>query len=166
AILAVPHDHVLSVVDDCAVAGVKSLVVITAGYAEAGDDGRARQRELVERVRGHGMRMVGPNCMGLLNASPALRLNASFSPLFPAPGHVGLSSQSGALGLAILALAANRDIGLSTFVSVGNKTDVSGNDLLEYWEEDPDTRVILLYLESFGNPRRFARLARRIARTK
>jgi acetyl coenzyme A synthetase (ADP forming)-like protein len=165
-IIAVPRDRVLAVVDDCAAAGVKSLVVITAGYAEAGTEGRALQHELVERVRGHGMRMVGPNCMGLLNANPALRLNASFSPIFPPPGHVGLSSQSGALGLAILALASSRGVGLSTFVSVGNKADVSSNDLLEYWEEDEATRVILLYLESFGNPRRFARLARRIGRTK
>ena len=131
-VIAVPRDRVLAVVDDCAAAGVKSLVVITAGYAEAGDEGRALQQELVERVRGYGMRMVGPNCMGLLNASPGMRLNASFSPIFPAPGHVGLSSQSGALGLAILALAASRGVGLSTFVSVGNKADVSSNDLLEY----------------------------------
>lgn len=165
-VVAVPRDHVLAVVDDCAAAGVKSLVIITAGYAEAGAEGRGLQQQLVERVRGYGMRMVGPNCMGLLNASPAMRLNASFSPIFPAPGRVALSSQSGALGLAILALAANRGVGLSTFVSVGNKADVSGNDLLEYWEEDEGTRVILLYLESFGNPRRFARLARRIGRTK
>jgi acetyl coenzyme A synthetase (ADP forming)-like protein len=165
-VVAVPRDRVLAVVDDCAAAGVKSLVVITAGYAEAGAEGRALQQQLVERVRGYGMRMVGPNCMGLLNAKPAVRLNASFSPIFPAPGHVGLSSQSGALGLAILALASNRGVGFSTFVSVGNKADVSSNDLLEYWEEDEATRVILLYLESFGNPRRFARLARRIGRTK
>jgi len=165
-IIAVPRDRVLAVVDDCAAAGVKSLVVITAGYAEAGDEGHARQQELVERVRGYGMRMIGPNCMGVLNASPAMRLNASFSPLFPPSGPVGLSSQSGAFGLAILALASNRGVGLSTFVSVGNKADVSSNDLLEYWEEDDKTRVILLYLESFGNPRRFARLARRIGRSK
>ena len=164
-VIAVPRDRVLAVVDDCAAAGVKSLVVITAGYAETGDEGRALQQTLVERVRGHGMRMVGPNCMGLLNATPGMRLNASFSPIFPSPGHVGLSSQSGALGLAILALAASRGVGFSTFVSVGNKADVSSNDLLEYWEEDAATRVILLYLESFGNPRRFARLARRIGRT-
>ncbi len=166
AVIAVPRDHVLGVVDDCAAAGVKSLVVITAGYAEAGEDGRAAQLVLVDRVRGYGMRMVGPNCMGLVNASAAVRLNASFSPLFPQPGRVALSSQSGALGLAILALASERGVGLSTFVSVGNKADVSSNDLLEYWEEDEATRVILLYLESFGNPRRFARLARRIGRTK
>jgi acetyl coenzyme A synthetase (ADP forming)-like protein len=165
-VIAVPRDRVLAVVDDCAAAGVRSLVVITAGYAEAGAEGRTLQNELVERVRGYGMRMVGPNCMGLLNANPGMRLNASFSSIFPTPGHVGLSSQSGALGLAILALAASRGVGLSTFVSVGNKADVSSNDLLEYWEEDAATRVILLYLESFGNPRRFARLARRIGRTK
>ncbi|MGH9141152.1 MAG: GNAT family N-acetyltransferase [Vicinamibacterales bacterium] len=166
AVIAVPGDRVLTVVDDCAAAGVKSVVVITAGYAEAGDVGRARQQELVDRVRGYGMRMVGPNCMGVINANPARRLNASFSPLFPKPGHLGLSSQSGALGLAILALAAERGLGLSTFVSVGNKADVSSNDLLEYWEEDDTTHVMLLYLESFGNPRRFARLAKRIGRTK
>ena len=110
--------------------------------------------------------MVGPNCMGLLNANAAVSLNASFSPIFPLTGRVGLSSQSGALGLAILALASDRGVGLSTFVSVGNKADVSSNDLLEYWEEDDATRIVLLYLESFGNPRRFARLARRIGRTK
>src|SRR6185503_10705931 len=112
------------------------------------------------------MRMVGPNCMGLINADNTVRLNASFSPIMPLSGGMALSSQSGALGLAILQLAAERGLGLSTFVSVGNKADVSGNDLLQYWEADPQTSVILLYLESFGNPRRFARLARRIGRSK
>ena len=166
AVVAVPRDRVLGVVDDCAAAGVKSLVVITAGYAEAGDEGRAMQQTLVERVRAYGMRMVGPNCMGLLNANPSVRLNASFSPVFPAPGRVAMSSQSGALGLAILAAANRFGLGLSTFVSVGNKADVSGNDLLQYWEEDDATDVILLYLESFGNPRRFARIARRVSQRK
>ena len=166
AVVAVPAAAVPGVVDDCAVAGVRSLVVITAGFAEAGAEGAALQASLTRKVRGYGMRMVGPNCMGVLNASPAVRMNASFSPLFPRSGHIGLLSQSGALGLAILALAAERGLGLSTFVSVGNKADVSGNDLLEYWEEDPETRVILFYLESFGNPRRFARLARRIGHRK
>ena len=166
AVVAVPRSLVLGVVDDCAAAGVKSLVVITAGFAEAGEEGRALQQQLVEKVRGHGLRMVGPNCMGLLNATPEVRLNASFSPLMPPSGDVSLSSQSGALGLAILELAAERQVGLSTFVSVGNKADVSSNDLLQYWEADPHTSVILLYLESFGNPRRFARLARRIGRHK
>jgi acetyl coenzyme A synthetase (ADP forming)-like protein len=166
AIVAVPAPAVPGVVDDCAAAGIKSLVVITAGFAEAGADGRVMQEQLTAQVRNHGMRMVGPNCMGLVNANPAVRLNASFSPIFPPSGHIGLLSQSGALGVAILQIATERRLGLSTFVSVGNKADVSGNDLLEYWEEDPSTRVILLYLESFGNPQRFSRLARRIARRK
>ena len=166
AILAVPPRGILAAVDACAAAGVRSLVVITAGFAEVGPEGAKLQRALAERVREHGMRMVGPNCMGLLSVDPAIRLNASFSPIFPAPGHVALSSQSGALGIAILGLAARREVGLSAFVSVGNKADVSSNDLLEYWEDDPATRVILLYLESFGNPRRFARVAHRIGRTK
>lgn len=166
AVIAVPREQVLAVVDDCAAADIKSIVVITAGFAEVGEPGRALQQQLAERVRNFGMRMVGPNCMGLLNAAADVRLNASFSPIMPPPGGVGFSSQSGALGLAILDLARQRGVGLSTFVSVGNKGDVSGNDLLQYWELDPATSVILLYLESFGNARRFGRLARRIARTK
>ncbi len=166
AILTVPSGAVLSVVDDCAAAGVKALVVITAGFAEVRGPGADLQRELVRRVRGHGMRMIGPNCMGILNADPAVSLNASFAPVFPPPGRVAMSSQSGALGLAVLAAAHRLRLGLSTFVSVGNKADVSGNDLLQYWEEDPGTDVILLYLESFGNPRRFARIARRVSLRK
>jgi acetyl coenzyme A synthetase (ADP forming)-like protein len=166
AVVTVPAAEVSTVVDDCAAARITSLVVITAGFAEAGAEGRDVQRRLTEQVRKHGMRMVGPNCLGILNADPAVRLNASFSPIMPPAGHLGLFSQSGALGIAILALAAERKLGLSTFVSAGNKADVSGNDLLEYWEADPATHVLLLYLESFGNPRRFARLARRICRTK
>jgi len=166
AVVTVPSAATLSVVDDCAAAGIKSLVVITAGFAEAGAEGRALQERLTEKVRNHGMRMVGPNCMGLVNANPAVNLNASFSPIVPPAGHIGLLSQSGALGMTILGLAGERRLGLSTFVSAGNKADVSGNDLLEYWEGDPLTHVVLLYLESFGNPRRFARLARRISRRK
>jgi acetate---CoA ligase (ADP-forming) len=166
AVIVVPAPAVLGVVDDCAAAGVKSLVIISAGFAEAGERGRALQLELVERVRNHGLRMVGPNCMGLVNASATVRLNASFSPIMPPSGRVSLLSQSGALGIAILELATERHLGLSTFISVGNKADVSGNDLLQYWEGDAETSVILLYLESFGNPRRFARIARRIGRSK
>ncbi len=166
AIIAVPPAAVPTVVDDCAAAGVRALVVITAGFAEVGPDGRAAQDALVEKVRGHGMRMVGPNCMGLVNLDPGVRLNASFSPAVPSAGRVALSSQSGALGIAILEMAASRRLGLSAFVSVGNKADVSSNDLLEYWEEDRGTSVILLYLESFGNPRKFARIARRVGRSK
>jgi acetyl coenzyme A synthetase (ADP forming)-like protein len=166
AIIAVPRNAVLAVIDECAARGVKAVVVITAGFAETDDTGKALQKRLLESVRGHGMRMIGPNCMGLLNTDSDVRLNASFSPVFPPPGRIAMSSQSGALGLAILALATERQLGISTFVSVGNKADVSSNDLLQYWEVDGNTNVILLYLESFGNPRRFARIARRVSRTK
>lgn len=166
AIVAVPRKVVLSVVDECAQRDVKALIIITAGFAESNEAGRELQKELLEKVRGYGMRMVGPNCMGLLNTDPSVQLNASFSPVFPSPGRIAMSSQSGALGLAILALAIDRGLGVSSFVSVGNKADVSGNDLLQYWEVDNSTDVILLYLESFGNPRRFARIARRVSRVK
>jgi acetyl coenzyme A synthetase (ADP forming)-like protein len=166
AIISVPRNVVPVVVDECAARGVKALIVISAGFAEADESGRILQKQLLEKVRGYGMRMVGPNCMGLLNTDPAVQMNASFSPVFPPAGRIAMSSQSGALGLAILALATDRRLGISTFVSVGNKADVSGNDLLQYWEVDDDTDVILLYLESFGNPRRFARIARRVSRSK
>jgi acetyl coenzyme A synthetase (ADP forming)-like protein len=166
AVIAVPKDAVLSVIDECASSGVKVVIVISAGFAEAGEAGRDLQKKLLDKVRGYGMRMVGPNCMGLLNTDESVRLNASFSPIFPPTGRIAMSSQSGALGLAILELATERGLGVSTFVSVGNKADVSGNDLLQYWEIDDKTNVILLYLESFGNPRRFARIARRVARVK
>ncbi|HEX2253745.1 MAG TPA: GNAT family N-acetyltransferase [Thermoanaerobaculia bacterium] len=166
AVIAVPERFVTQVVDQCAAAGVKGLVVITAGFAETGAEGRERQRALLEQVRGAGMRMVGPNCLGLLQTDPEVSLNASFAPHMPPRGRVALSSQSGALGVAIIALARSLGLGMSTFVSVGNKADVSGNDLLEYWEEDPSTDVVLFYLESFGNPRRFARIARRVGRSK
>jgi acetyl coenzyme A synthetase (ADP forming)-like protein len=163
-VVAVPRDAVPGVVDECIDAGVRSLVIISAGFAETGVAGRALQNQIVSKARAAGVRMVGPNCMGLMNTS--LGLNASFSPVFPPDGPVALSSQSGALGLTLIELAANRGIGLSSFVSVGNKADVSSNDLLEYWESDARTSVILLYLESFGNPRKFGELARRIGRRK
>ncbi len=166
AIIAVPRDLVLAVVDECAVKGVRAIVVITAGFAETGAQGKQLQDRLVEKVRQQGMRMIGPNCFGLLNTDPAVSLNATFTSTFPPPGRVAMSSQSGALGIAILAAAQRLQLGISSFVSVGNKGDVSGNDLLQYWEEDPATHVILLYLESFGNPRRFARIARRVSRCK
>jgi acetyl coenzyme A synthetase (ADP forming)-like protein len=166
ALIAVPRDAVLPVVDDCAAKGVRALVVITAGFAEMNDTGRALQTQLLEKVRQYGMRMIGPNCMGLMNTDPEVQLNATFAPVYPPAGRVAMSSQSGALGLATLAAAHRLHLGLSTFVSVGNKADVSGNDLLQYWEEDNQTDVILLYLESFGNPRRFARIARRVSRRK
>lgn len=166
AIIVVPKQFVLGVIDDCAARGVKAVVVISAGFAETDAAGKELQRQLVDKVRGHGMRMVGPNCLGIINTDPEVRLGASFSPTYPKHGSIAMSSQSGALGIAILELATKLNLGLSCFVSVGNKADVTGNDLLQYWEDDPQTNVILLYLESFGNPRRFARIARRVSRTK
>jgi acetyl coenzyme A synthetase (ADP forming)-like protein len=166
AIVTVPRAGVFQAVDDCAARGVRAVIVITAGFAETGTEGKELQNKLVEKVRGYGMRMVGPNCLGLLNTDPAVSLNASFAPYFPPHGKVAFCSQSGALGLAIISLARERGLGLSSFVSIGNKADVSGNDLLQYWEEDKQTSVILLYLESFGNPRRFARIASRVGRLK
>lgn len=166
AVIAIPADKVELAVDDCAAKGVKAIVVITAGFSETGEEGRRREAFLMEKVRRAGMRMVGPNCMGHLNTDPKVALNTTFSPIYPPPGNVALSSQSGALGLALLEHASGLNLGISSFVSVGNKADVSGNDLLQYWSEDPRTEVILLYLESFGNPVRFSRIARRVARTK
>ncbi|HEX2928402.1 MAG TPA: GNAT family N-acetyltransferase, partial [Candidatus Binatia bacterium] len=166
AVVAVPANAIDSVIDDCGERNVHAVIVITAGFAEVGVEGRERQNKLLEKIRGYGMRMIGPNCLGLINTDPDIRLNASFAPDFPATGNVAFCSQSGALGLAVMNLARNRGLGLSHFVSVGNKADVSGNDLLQYWEEDDRTSVILLYLESFGNPRRFARISKRVSRHK
>src|SRR5215831_4187578 len=166
AVIVVPAEKVLSVVDDCASVGVRALVVITAGFAEVGPEGNARQAQLVEKVRHHGMRMIGPNCFGLMNTDPSVQMNATFTSLFPPPGRVAMSSQSGAIGIATLAGTQRFHLGISSFVSVGNKADVSTNDLLQYWEEDPATAAILLYVESFGNPRRFARIARRVSARK
>ena len=164
ALICLPGPAVLEAAQDALTAGVRALCVISAGFAEIGAEGRARQDELVALTRSHGARLLGPNCLGIAVAGP--RLNATFGPRALPPGNVGFSSQSGALGLAVLERAAERRLGLSAFVSVGNKADISSNDLLEYWEDDPDTGVVLLYLESFGNPRKFARVARRVARTK
>ncbi len=166
AVIAVPANRVLATVDDCGHAGVRTLIILSAGFAESGPDGRTLQDAVLARARGYGMRLLGPNCLGVLNLDPAVRLNASFSPAIPPAGDIAFVSQSGALGIAVLDLAAERGLGLSTFVSIGNRADVSSNDLLEYWQEDAAARVILLYLESFGNPRRFARIARRTSRQK
>jgi acetyl coenzyme A synthetase (ADP forming)-like protein len=166
AVICVPCARVSAVVDDCIAKGVKALVVISAGFSETGAAGRALEGEILDKVRTAGIRMIGPNCMGIINTDPAVRLNATFSPVAPVEGRVAFSTQSGALGLAILDYVRQLHIGISSFVSVGNKADVSGNDLLQYWAGDPRTDVILLYLESFGNPRRFARIARRVARQK
>jgi acetate---CoA ligase (ADP-forming) len=166
ALVSVPAETVEEVIKDCARAGVRGLVIITSGFGEVSAEGRRLEKKLRELVRSSGMRMVGPNCMGVLNTDPEVALNATFVPPWPPPGNIGLLSQSGALGYVILERIQVLNIGLSTFVSVGNKADISGNDLLAYWSEDPRTSVIMLYLESFGNPRRFARLAPEIARRK
>ncbi len=166
AVIVVPAQRALEVARQCGQKGVKALVVISAGFAESGASGRAAQDELVSMCREHGMRLIGPNCMGIISTDPAVRLNATFAPLAPPAGSIGFMSQSGGLGLAIMDYAGVLGLGFSTFVSVGNKADISGNDLITYWENDPRTELILLYLESFGNPRKFSRIARRVARVK
>jgi acetyl coenzyme A synthetase (ADP forming)-like protein len=166
AVVVVPAEEVVAAARECASAGVRALLVISAGFAETGSEGARRQRDLVEACRSAGMRIVGPNCLGALNTSPDVRLNATFASPVAVPGAVGFMSQSGGLGIAIIEAASRLGIGLSSFVSVGNKCDLSGNDFLEYWEQDEGTRLVLLYLESFGNPRRFARVARRVAAAK
>ncbi|CBG69536.1 Putative acyl-CoA synthetase [Streptomyces scabiei 87.22] len=172
AVVAVPAAHVPEVVAECGEHGVQGLVVISAGYAESGPDGRERQRELVRQARTYGMRIIGPNAFGIINTAPDVRLNASLAPEAPRSGRIGLFAQSGAIGIALLSRLHRRGggvtgvTGVSTFVSSGNRADVSGNDVLQYWYEDPDTDVVLMYLESIGNPRKFTRLARRTAAVK
>ncbi|SEM50667.1 Acyl-CoA synthetase (NDP forming) [Nonomuraea pusilla] len=166
AVVAVPAESVIGIVQECAEKGVHGLVVVSSGFGETGPQGRARQDELARLAHSYGMRVVGPNCLGIANTDPAVRLNATLAATVPGRGRVGFFSQSGALGTALLQRVAQRGMGISTFVSAGNRADVSGNDLLQYWEEDDATEVILLYLESLGNPRKFTRLARRISRRK
>ncbi|MFI2635882.1 GNAT family N-acetyltransferase [Streptomyces collinus] len=172
AVVAVPAEQVTEVVTECGEHGVQGLVVVSAGYAESGHEGRERQRALVRHARTYGMRIIGPNAFGIINTSPEVRLNASLAPEVPRPGRIGLFAQSGAIGIALLSRLHRRGggvtgvTGVSTFVSSGNRADVSGNDVLQYWYEDPDTDVVLMYLESIGNPRKFTRLARRTAAAK
>ena len=166
AVVTVPRDHVLGVVDECLAKGVHGLVVITAGFSETGEEGRRLEERLREKVRAAGVRMIGPNCMGVLNTAEGVRLDATFSPTPAQPGSIGFVSQSGALGVAVLNVAAGLGLGLTQFASMGNKADTSGNDLLEYWQDDPSTSVICMYLESFGNPRRFTEIAKRVSRVK
>ena len=166
AVVAVPAEVVEDVVLDCAAKGVHGLVVISAGFAETGEAGRQRQRRLLGLSRSYGLRLIGPNCLGVINTDPAISLNASLSTVMPPGGRAGFFCQSGALGSAILEKVNNRGLGLSTFISAGNRADVSGNDLLQYWEEDDATEVVLLYLESIGNPRKFSRIARRVSLRK
>jgi acyl-CoA synthetase (NDP forming)/RimJ/RimL family protein N-acetyltransferase len=166
AVVAVPAEAVPEVVGDSAAAGVHGLVVVSSGFAEAGTEGAQAQAALLRSVRANGMRLVGPNCLGIANTDPAIRLNATLAPLLPRNGRVGFFSQSAALGIALLAEADRRGLGLSSFVSAGNRADVSGNDVLQYWRTDQATDAVLLYLETFGNPRKFARIARELARRK
>ncbi|MFD9027089.1 GNAT family N-acetyltransferase [Streptomyces parvulus] len=172
AVVTVPAEQVPEVVTECGEHGVQGLVVVSAGYADSGADGRERQRALVRQARSYGMRIIGPNAFGIINTSPEVRLNASLAPEMPRPGRIGLFAQSGAIGIALLSRLHRRGggvtgvTGVSTFVSSGNRADVSGNDVLQYWYDDPRTDVALMYLESIGNPRKFTRLARRTAAAK
>ncbi|MFD8203156.1 GNAT family N-acetyltransferase [Streptomyces sp. NPDC059701] len=172
AVVAVPAERVPEVVTECGEHGVQGLVVISAGYADSGPEGRERQRALVRQARSYGMRIIGPNAFGVINTAPGVRLNASLAPEMPRPGRIGLFAQSGAIGIALLSRLHRRGggvtgvTGVSSFISSGNRADVSGNDVLQYWYDDPETDVALMYLESIGNPRKFTRLARRTAAAK
>jgi len=165
-VIAVPAAHVIDVASDCVKRGVRAILVISSGFSEVGGEGIARQRELLEICRDAGMRLIGPNCLGVLNTDPHVSLNATFIRRVPPAGPIAIMSQSGGVAIALMDVATELGIGVSSFASVGNKSDISGNDLLEYWEEDPGTKLIAIYLESFGNPRRFARIARRVAAHK
>jgi len=166
AVIVVPKEIVPRAVEDAVAKQVRGLVVITAGFREVGEEGERRERALRDRIREAGIRMVGPNCMGVINTDPEIRMNATFAATRPEPGSVGFMSQSGALGEVILAHAHDIGLGIAYFVSMGNKADVSGNDLIDAWESDPRVNVILMYLESFGNPGRFLTIARRVTRAK
>lgn len=166
AVIAVPYEEVPSVVEDCAAAGVKGLVIASAGFADDGERGLQRQRNLVRQARASGMRVIGPASLGIINTHPGIRLNASMAPTLPRRGGLGLFSQSAAIGVSLYAASSRRRLGMSTFLSAGNRADVSGNDIMQYWEDDADTSAVGLYLESIGNPRKFSRIARRLARTK
>ena len=166
AVLVIPRDHVLDAVTECGAAGVKGLVVITAGFREVGGDGIALEQQVMDVVREYGMRLVGPNCMGVVNTAPGVSMNATFAPVMPPFGHAAFVSQSGALGLSVLDYAREFGIGVSQFVSIGNSPDVSATDLLEEWEHDDAVRVVLMYAENFGDPRRFLRVASRLTKSK
>ena len=165
-IIAVPPERVLSVIDECAAKLVRAVVMITAGFAETGEAGLPLEQQLREKIRRQGIRLIGPNCFGVMNLDPAIRLNATYTPAFPPPGHVSFASESGGVGLAVVTAAQRMHLGLSSFVSVGNHVDVSVIDLLEYWEQDESTQVILLYLETITTPQRFRQIAARVGHTK
>ncbi|MDI3256812.1 MAG: GNAT family N-acetyltransferase [Kyrpidia sp.] len=166
AVVAVPAGEISSVIDDCVDTGVRSVIIITSGISDEAEQGIPTRAELASRLRRAGARLLGPNSLGLVNTDPQVRLNASFAPRFPVRGSLAIASHSGALGITILEYAGRMGIGVSSFASMGVKADVSGNDLLQYWEDDPETGMIALYLESFGNPRKFSRITRRITQRK
>lgn len=166
AVIAVPPNAVLKVIDDCAAKHVPAVILITAGFAETGGSGTSLEQQLRKKVRQHGIRLIGPNCFGLMNLDPAVRLNATYTPISPPAGRVAFASESGGLGLAVVTAARRLNLGLSSFVSVGNHADITINDLLEYWEQDQATDVILLYLETVVDPQRFRQIARRVGRKK
>ncbi|GAB3286261.1 bifunctional GNAT family N-acetyltransferase/acetate--CoA ligase family protein [Sinomonas notoginsengisoli] len=166
AVVAVPYEEVAGVVAECAAAGVKGVVIASGGFAERGEDGLIRQRDIVRHARAHGMRVVGPESLGIANTDPEVKLNASLAPKLPRQGSLGVFSQSASIGIALYAAAERRFLGFSSIVSAGNRADVSGNDLMQYWEDDVATNAVGLYLESFGNPRKFSRISRRLARSK
>ena len=166
AVVVVPAAQAVEVAKECGRAGVRDLLVLSSGFAEAGEEGAELQDRLRRRVRRAGMRIVGPNSFGLINNDPSVRLNATLATVIPAPGRLGLFAQSGALGVAVLASAARRGLGISVFASAGNRIDVSGNDLMQYWIDDAETDTVGLYLESMGNPRKFSRIARHLAQVK
>ncbi|NNG17410.1 MAG: GNAT family N-acetyltransferase, partial [Gemmatimonadales bacterium] len=166
AIIVVPKEAVIPAAEECGQNGVKGLIIISAGFREVGTEGADRERELVKVIQRYGMRMVGPNCMGVLNANPAFSMNATFAPSWPPYGRLAFVSQSGAMGLSVLDYASEYGIGISQFVSMGNKPDVSGNDLLLQWEDDDTVDTILMYVENFGNPKNFLRIATRISKRK
>jgi len=166
AIVCVPADQVLRVAEECAVKRVQGLVVLSSGFADRDEAGEAAEHELVTYARRHGMRLIGPNALGIINTDPAVAMHGTFVPVDPVPGHVGLVAQSGVIGAAIIDAARMIGLGISTFVAVGNKADVSSNDLLRYWQDDPETDVVMCYLESFGNPAKFSRTARALSQHK
>ena len=166
AIIITPADTVPQLMDECGQKGVRGVIIISAGFGESSPEGKAKQDAILDIAQRYGMRIVGPNCMGIVNTDPEVNMNATFSPIFPPTGGIAMGTQSGALGQTILEYAKNLNIGISTFVSIGNRADVSSNDLLQYWEKDPSTKVILFYLETFGNPKKFIRIARSITPTK
>ena len=166
AVICVPAEYVLEIVEDCKKKNVKALLILTAGFAEIGEEGKKRQDELIKLCKKLDIRVIGPNCMGLINTDPKIRLNATFAPNPPIDGRIGFASQSGAVGLAVMDYANSYGLGLSAFVSLGNRVDISSNDLIEYWEDDERTDLIMLYLESFGNPRKFSRIAKRVSKKK